>query len=211
MSGDLTPYLPALATALGIQLMGILSPGPAILMVIGHGLSRGRRAVTVSTLGIATGSGLLACATVAGVSAVVAELSWAMQALRVVGALYLGWLAWKALQRSRALTPLRPMKTLQRSEQLFLQGALMQVSNPKAILFWLAIAAVGGLATAPWEVKALFVGAAMVQSFLGHAAYGWLLGGAALRARYEAARRWIERGLAGLFGLAALSLAFGRS
>lgn len=212
MMDSVLPYLPAIAAALGVQFVGILSPGPSVLMVVGNSLSRGRGAAVVNAAGVALGSGLLALATVLGLSALVAQISGAVEVLRILGAAYLAWLAIKAFKRSRDLPPLRPAHAAPRSAaKLFAQGFLLQVCNPKALFFWLAIAAMGGLAEAPWPAKALLVSCAILQSFLGHGMYGWVLGGTGPRAAYEHARRWIEAGIGGLFGAAAIGMALGRS
>lgn len=212
MMDTLWPYLPVIFTALSIQFVGILSPGPSVVMVVGHSLAQGRGAASASAAGVATGSGVLALATVLGVSALVAQIAGAMEILRFAGAAYLAWLAIKAFQRSRTLPPLTPTHpTHRRIAVLYRQGLLLQLSNPKAMLFWLAIATMGGLAEAPWQAKGLLVFCAIGQSFLGHGLYGWLLGGAGPRGAYEKARRWIEAGIGGLFGAAAIGLAFGRS
>lgn len=212
MMDGLLPYLPALAAALGIQAAGILSPGPSVLMVVGHSLAQGRGAASINAAGIAIGSGVLASLTMLGLAALIAQVSGAVEVLRLLGAAYLAWLALKAFQRSRNLPPLTPVEARHRSARaLFRQGFLLQVSNPKAMFFWLAIAGVGGLADAPWPVKALLIGCAMGQSFLGHGLYGWVLGGDGPRAVYERSRAWVEAGIGGLFGTAAIALAFGRS
>src|SRR5690606_38314188 len=91
-----------------------------------------------------------------------------------------------------------------------LAGFVLQISNPKAIMFWLAIASVGGVGDAPLPVVALFVVVAFVHSFLGHGGYALLLSSAPVRGAYMRARRWIEAGIGCFFLFASFKLATSR-
>ena len=76
-----------------------------------------------------------------------------------------------------------------------LTGFFLQLSNPKAIFFWLAVASVGGVGDAPLPVVVLFVAGAFVNSFAGHGGYALLLSSTPFRSTYQRFRRWIEGGL----------------
>ena len=83
---DLALYLPAFLTAYAILLMGTLSPGPAVGMLMGLALERGRATALFATFGIALGSACLNMATLAGFGLLVSQVAWAMTALKFVGA-----------------------------------------------------------------------------------------------------------------------------
>jgi threonine/homoserine/homoserine lactone efflux protein len=89
-------------------------------------------------------------------------------------------------------------------------GFTLQISNPKAILFWMAIAGVGGVGNAPAHVIALFIAGAFVNSFVGHGAYALLLSAGPVRRLYFRGRRWIEAALGGFFAIAGYTLATSR-
>ena len=91
--------------------------------------------------------------------------------------------------------------------RLAAKGFFLQVSNPKAIFFWLAVASLGGLDTAPWPVIAAFVVGAFVNSTLGHAAWGLVFAMPVIRKGYVRARRWIEAALGTFFAIFAVRLA----
>ena len=82
---------------------------------------------------------------------------------------------------------------------------------PKAILFWLAIASLGGIGDAPWHIVALFVLGAFVNSVTGHGAWALLLSAAPVRRAYQAARRGVEATLGAVFAFAAFTLATARN
>ncbi|MEW9804430.1 LysE family translocator [Mesorhizobium marinum] len=204
-------YLPQLILAWSIQAMGILSPGPSVALILGVATTRGRLASLVTAFGVACGSIVLSVATVAGVTAILAQVAELMNALRWAGAAYLAWLAFKAF-RNAASTPRLTVDKVGRESawRTGLAGFMLQISNPKAIMFWLAIASVGGVGDAPLPVVALFVAVAFLNSFLGHGAYALLLSSAPARAAYQRARRWIEGGLGCFFLFAGFKLATAR-
>ncbi len=204
----LAEYLPQLVLAWSIQAMGILSPGPSVALILGVATSRGRLASVVTAFGVACGSIVLAVATVAGVTAILAQVAELMTVLRWLGAAYLAWLAFKAF-RNAALAPGLKVERVGRDSawRTGLAGFVLQVSNPKAIMFWLAIASVGGIGDAPLPVVALFVTVAFVNSFIGHGGYALLLSSVPVRSAYMRVRRWIDGGLGCFFLFASFKLA----
>jgi len=205
---QLNEYLPQLVLAWSIQAMGILSPGPSVALILGVATSRGRLPSLVTAFGVACGSIVLAVATVVGVTAILAQVAELMTVLRWAGAAYLAWLAFKAF-RNAASPPSLVVERVGRESAWHtgLAGFVLQISNPKAIMFWLAIASVGGVGEAPLPVVVAFVAVAFVNSFLGHGAYAVLLSSGPARSAYGRARRFIEAGLGCFFLFAGFKLA----
>jgi len=208
---DIGPYLPQLMLAWSIQIMGVLSPGPGVALIVGVATNRGRLPALVCAFGIACGSIILAVATVAGLTAILSQVAEIMTALRLIGAAYLAFLAYKAFRKALS-TPKLAIDEADRASvwQTALSGFALQVSNPKAIMFWLAIASVGGVGDAPWPVVALFVAGSFTNSFIGHGGYALLLSSAPVRAAYLRAQRWIEGALGCFFLFASFGLATAR-
>lgn len=208
----LLPHLPGFAAAYAILLVAASSPGPAVAMLLGIGAGQGRRAAMAATVGIATGGVVLNAATLLGVGVLLAQAAWAMTALRLAGAAYLGWLAWGAFRKAAAPPPVRPaaMAPAPLGRQ-FLAGFALQVTNPKAVVFWIAIASVGATeGGGPWVVAA-FVAGAFAISLVCHGAWALALSSRPVRAAHAGARRWIEGALGVFFGLMAFKLATARS
>jgi len=210
----MTEYLPALLVAWGIQWMGVLSPGPGVALILGVATTRGRGAALLTCLGIAAGSVVLSVATVVGLAALFADVAGVMFAVKLLGAAYLAWLSYGAFRGSLAPPPppVADAAAVRRAAgRSLLAGFTMQVVNTKAIFFWLAIAALGGLADAPWPVLALFVMVAALNSFLGHGAWAVLLSSRPFLALYRQGRRWVEAALGTFFAFAAFKLATSRT
>lgn len=207
----LVAHLPQLLLAWSIQLVGVLSPGPGVALILSVATSRGRGPAVMSVVGIACGTVTLAIATVIGVAAIFAQVAELMTLVRIIGATYLAYLAYRAFRTAVLLPPVNLSATqVSGSGRTVLAGYLMQVSNPKAIFFWLAVAAAGGVGTAPWPIVVLFVVGAFLNSFIGHGAYALVLSSTPFRSAYMAARRWIEGALGGFFALFAFKLATDR-
>lgn len=204
-------YLPQLLLAWSIQAMGILAPGPSVMLILGVATSRGRLPAVVTAFGVACGSIILASATVLGITAIFAEVATLMTAIRFIGAAYLLWLAWKAFRIAINAPELHMREVPSVSAwRAGLTGFALQITNPKAILFWLAIASVGGVGNAPAHVIAIFIAGAFVNSFIGHGGYALLLSSGPVRRVYFRFRRWVEAALGGFFAVASYTLATSR-
>jgi threonine/homoserine/homoserine lactone efflux protein len=105
--------------------------------VIARSATQGRAAGIAASFGVAAGSLVHSLLAAFGVAALVASSETAFIAIKVGGALYLLYLAWKAIRASVhaiALKNLPPVKT----SRVFAEGALTNLLNPKVALFILA-------------------------------------------------------------------------
>ncbi|MBL4628395.1 MAG: LysE family translocator [Roseicyclus sp.] len=208
---SILPFLPGFAIAYGILLVGASSPGPAVALLIGISVSQGRSAGLVTCAGIATGSATINVLTILGVGLILSQAAWAMMALKFAGSAYLMYLAYGAFRKAIHPPPITAMAvTRQSAPTLVAKGYLLQITNPKAIAFWLAIAAVGATQGAPLWVIAAFVSSMWVLSFGCHAAWAFALSASPVRAAYQRSRRWIEGTLGAFFAFAAFKLATAR-
>lgn len=114
------------------------TPGPDNLMVLGIGMSRGRRAGIAFGLGCALGCLSHTLLAVVGVSALVAASPLAFTVLKWAGGAYLLWMGVQAWRHAGAVrvggaamadTPLR---------RLFVKGLIANAINPKVVLFFLS-------------------------------------------------------------------------
>jgi threonine/homoserine/homoserine lactone efflux protein len=205
---DLASYLPGFAAAYAILLVAASSPGPAVAMLLGIATTQGRRPALIASAGIACGSVVINLLTLLGVGLLLSQVAWAMSLIRLIGAAYLAWLAWGAFRKA-VRAPKVEVGTVPRTTawRHFVAGFLLQVTNPKAIVFWLAIAAVGATKGGGPEIIALFVIGALLISFGCHGAWALFLSAAPMRRAYAGARRWIEAGLGCFFLFASYRLA----
>jgi len=205
-------HLPQLLLAWSVQAAGVASPGPGVMLILGVATTHGRGAALRLCLGIGGAAVLLAAATVLGLAAILSEARSLMIAVKLIGAGYLAWLAWGAFRKAAAPSALARQVSVPGLSRLGPVGLgfAMQMTNPKAIFFWIAVAAVGGVGQAPAHVVAVFVAGAFAISAGGHAAWALLLSSRPFRALYARARRGIEAALGVVFALFAVRLATSR-
>lgn len=123
----------------GAALLMVLTPGPNMLYLVSRSLCQGPRAGSLSLLGVVCGFLFHMCAAAFGLTALLAAVPLAYEALRWAGAAYLAWLAWQAL-RPGARSPFEPLALAPDSpRRLFAMGFLTNLLNPKIAIFYLAI------------------------------------------------------------------------
>ncbi|NNE89003.1 MAG: LysE family translocator [Silicimonas sp.] len=199
-------WLPHLLAGWGVQLIGVLSPGPGVALILGVATTRGRSASILTCAGIAAGSTVLALGTILGLGLLLSEVAWAMTAVKIAGAAYMAWLASKAFKRAfKPDTPL--IGTTQAGTRSALAGFAMQITNPKAIVYWLAAIALAGLSTAPWPIIALFLVGSTSNSFFGHGIWAIALSSRPFLTLYQRARRSVDAVLGAFFAFVAFKLA----
>lgn len=131
-----------LAQLLAFTLAAVLitaTPGPDNLMVLGMGMSRGRRHGVAFGLGCALGCLSHTALAVLGVSAIVAASPVAFTALKWIGGAYLVWLglgAWRSAGQGIRVAGTGTAPASLR--ELFLKGMLANAINPKVVLFFLS-------------------------------------------------------------------------
>ncbi|WP_373020609.1 LysE family translocator [Thiomicrorhabdus sp.] len=114
-----------------------LSPGPDNLYVLAQSAFHGRKAGIWLTAGLCSGLVVHTTAVALGVAAILQTSPTAFKVLKVLGAAYLLYLAWLAFRASNAALENLPPKTLT-PFQLYRRGILMNLSNPKVSIFFLA-------------------------------------------------------------------------
>jgi threonine/homoserine/homoserine lactone efflux protein len=186
-----------------------VAPGPDTAYIVGRSVQLGWRGGAAAALGIATGCLVHVFAASIGLSALLVASSTAFTVVKWAGAAYLCFMGvTMLLSRAQAPAENSPAGSGATSprqvslRQVFWQGALTDVLNPKVALFFLAFLPQFVAADSPHKAAAfLLLGLIFVSS-----GTLWCLGLAACAARAAGrlrqsglALRWINRALGGLF------------
>jgi threonine/homoserine/homoserine lactone efflux protein len=156
----------------------LLVPGPAVLYIVGCSLRQGRSAGLLSVLGICTGTLVHVVAAALGLSAALRASPVAFSIVRYTGAAYLVWLGVRALRGDEGLAGRPSAPRRETPIQIFKQGVLVNVLNPKTALFFLAFLpqfvdqSEGGIALQVLLLGGLFV----FLSLVSDSAYALLAG-----------------------------------
>jgi threonine/homoserine/homoserine lactone efflux protein len=109
-------------------------PGPTVTLIVANSLTHGARAGLLNVAGTQLGLGLMMMVLVIGLSSVIATMGYWFDWLRLIGAAYLVWLGWKLLRSQNGFA--QPGGAPKPRGGFFLQGFLVLMGNPKALLWF---------------------------------------------------------------------------
>lgn len=125
--------------------------------------------------------------------------------LKIFGAAYLLWLAYKAFRSASTSDADLRVKAAQ-GRNLYMHGLLIQMTNPKAALQWIAIVGLGLGPNAPLWLGVTLIALTTILSILGHLAYAITFSTRPVVLFYRRARRWIDGALGVFFTFAAYKI-----
>lgn len=119
-----------------VILIFLVPPGPDMAYMLAVGLEGGRRAALEAIVGIGTGMSIYAAAVVAGMGTIARSYPLLLDGVKIFGAAYLLWLAYVTMRSAR--------REIDHSNVLakgrwYVRGMLVALTNPKIILFFLAV------------------------------------------------------------------------
>lgn len=115
-----------------------MTPGPDMALTLSRGMTQGVRAAWVSVLGTISAGFVQIPVVVLGLATLFSQSPLLFSAVKLAGAAYLAYLGVRALVRSRRSPfPERPASP-SRDRDIFWQGFMTNLSNPKVLLFMVA-------------------------------------------------------------------------
>jgi threonine/homoserine/homoserine lactone efflux protein len=184
-----------------------LTPGADMMFCLGQGLKSGRRAAMAANFGIALGGIVHTLLAALGLGALVAAHPATFEVIRWLGVGYLLWLAVGALRSSPFAAEAQVTPTS--AARAFWQGLMVNLLNPKVILFILAF--LPQFVDPARAILPQFLTLGLVFSLGGlivNGAVGLFAGSIGQRvARSAEMTKWLSRISATIFGALALRLA----
>lgn len=168
-----------------VILLFLIPPGPDMAYVLAVGLEGGRRSALRAILGIGTGMSVYAAAVVVGVAEVARSYPLLLDAVKVFGAAYLLWLAYVTIRNARRMAGGPGDVSTGRP---YLRGVTVSLTNPKVILFFLAVLPqfMGDAQNAGWQLAMLGAVNVLTEVLL-YGTIGVLAG--AFHSRFRRSRR----------------------
>jgi threonine/homoserine/homoserine lactone efflux protein len=160
--------------ALIVYFIGTAMPGPGNLSIANASLNHGRVPGVSMAAGVISGSLCWGVIAAAGVSAILLSNAQLFMWLKILGAGYLLWLAYRAVVSALSSAPLQARATAAAGSvgMFYLQGLGIHLTNPKAILTWLTVTTLGLSGNAPaWASMLLVAGCGLLGLcvFMGYA------------------------------------------
>lgn len=187
------------------------SPGPATLNIAGTAMVSGRPYALAVAAGVSTGSLMWSTAAAFGLGAVMLANVWVFELLRYFGAAYLIFLAVKSARAAMLPGDAAPGKAMggarfSSAKRAYAAGLALHLTNPKAILFFGSLYAIGVPAQASPLTLLTIIAAVAVQSTLVFHGYALLFSSAPAVRVYLRLRRWFEGVFALAFGYAGFKI-----
>jgi len=177
----------------------LMLPGPDFVAVVRNTIARGKRAGLLTALGVSIGISFYAALSALGLSTLLNRVEWFELVVRVAGAAFLAYLGIRLLlthapprhiEQEAANTPNGPSNPL-------LLGLLVNLTNPKAIIFFASIFGSAIKPQTPLWVLLAVIGIVGVSGLLWFSAVSLLTASTGWLIRLEDHQHWIER-LAGI-------------
>jgi threonine/homoserine/homoserine lactone efflux protein len=199
-------WLVALLGLAVVHLLAVASPGPSTVLVVQTAAISRRRGL-ISAFAMMLGALAWASAALFGLQALFAQFAWLYRVFQVAGGLFLVYLAVMIWRHAR--DPLPEIATLADGSdwQVFTRALLLQLSNPKIMVFFGSIF----LSVLPHDMPAWMqvtvLALVAFDEFTWFALLALTFSGNTARAFYRRAKFWIERFMGGALALLGLRLA----
>ena len=189
-------------TFLGVMAVMAVTPGPANLFSVANGVARGKAGAMLGVVGMNAATLVWFGAAALGLGALVVAFPEAFRLISIAGALYVAWLGIKSLRGAFRTAADPKDTTIRPGRSALIDGFMVQIANPKAVLFFTAVLPPFLDVNRPAAPQlALFAVATIGMDILSMSAYG--LGGAALARRMSEPR--FRRGFGLLTGILLLA------
>ncbi|WP_409418818.1 LysE family translocator [Marinomonas sp. RS-M-Aa-14] len=186
-----------------ICLLGAMSPGPSLAIVIKHSLAGGRANGLATSWAHATGIGLYALISMLGLAVIFHQLPLLFLIISYAGAAYLAYLGFNALRSNGGIAAKLESGTRVSLFQSAKEGFLVSILSPKIALFFAALFSPFVAEVHQISGKMLMVATPWLVDGLWYTLIACLLSNARFLEKLRSKAMWIDR----LSGLALIFLA----
>lgn len=187
-------------------LAAMAAPGPALLYALRQSVAGGFVAGAATGAGLGLMAALWTAAALLGLNAVFALVPWAYLVLKTAGALYLIWIAIQLWRNAH-----QPVSdSAHPGARAFLGGMLVNLANPKSVLFAGAVLVVIFPPDLSLGTKALIVANHFIVELIVYTLFAACLSSAPARAGYLRLKPIVDRAASVILGALGLRLLFGR-
>lgn len=181
----------------------IISPGPAVFLAMANGMSTNMKVVSLSSLGNILGLFFLSTISIVGLGSLILASATLFMGVKVIGAAYLLYLGIKQFKSSRGISrsDVESFVSKDRTHHsYFFEGFFLAATNPKPILFFIAIFPQFLTIEAPLLPQFLIMTSIfMALSFLSLFSYGFAAKSARKIFSNKLGMKWFHRVTGGLF------------
>ncbi len=209
--------LSVIAFVMAIYFAAILTPGPTFLFMSRLSLQGRRMAGYGATVGIAVATTFYALLAMTGLAVLLDQVQWLARGVQIAGGLYLIYLgieAWRASRHGLVDTAPNFPAGLQRRRDFWSGlrlGALVSLSNPKGVLFFVSLYAAAIPVDASVATKGAVLLGGALQEVIWNTMVVLVLSGPQVSRVYRRAANGIERVIGTVLAFFGLRLIFDRT
>ena len=193
-----------------------VTPGPANLANATLAMSKGRQTSLIFGAGLSCGLVFWGIIAASGLGAILQTSAYLLSILKVAGGLYLLWLGYNTTKAAMKPTSLDADLATEETSltRWFFRGVILNLSNPKTVIAWMAALSVGMGADDNFYSLIASAFVCLLVGFFVNGMYSIVFSFGGMMSAYQKASRWINGVMAGLFaaaGLGMISSAFQKS
>lgn len=195
-----TEYLPSILALTGIQLVGVISPGPDFAVVVRNSLIYSRKTGVLTAVGIAFGILVHLAYILLGLGMLISKTFWLFHLFKYLGAGYLIYLGIKGLKARKGAFEygnIHQQKDIS-SVAAFRIGFLTNALNVKCMLFFLSILSAFLTPNEPGIIIFVYGAIIFFSTLIWFLIVALCFSHARLRLIFSNIRHWIERVMGGL-------------
>jgi threonine/homoserine/homoserine lactone efflux protein len=190
-----------------VHLLAVASPGPSTVLVVQTAAVSGRRGGLIAALAMMLGAVAWAAAALYGLQALFAEFAWLYRVFQVAGGLFLIYLAIQMWRHAHEPLPEIAPAARSTDKQIFVRALLLQLSNPKIMVFFGSIFLSVLPQHMPGWMQAAVLALVAFDEFTWFALLALTFSGGTARAFYRRTKIWLDRTMGGALALLGLRLA----
>lgn len=200
-----------LASTAGIYLMVLVSPGPNFLVITQSAISESRRHAMYTALGVASGSTVLAILAATGMGLLLSHFAWVHRVTQLLGGAYLVYIGVRIWRQAREPVPQQQPAGARRSlGAAYRYGAMTNLTNPKALVFFTTIFATLMTPSLPAWVKFASVAEIFALSTIWHLILATVFSSGQVQGVYRRAKGGINRVTGGLLSALGVQMLLNR-
>ena len=199
----------SLFSIVGALVLGSISPGPSFMFVTRTSVAISRRDGLAAAVGMGIGAATISSLALLGVRIVLSQAQWLYATFKVLGGIYLLYLAWRVWRGAKlpanSLNGAAPSSDARRS---FLLALATQFSNPKTLIVISGILAALLPSVVP---KWMYIAIPLINLLTDTCWYAFVavaMSSATPRLAYLRAKTSIDRTVGGVLGALGLRLIF---
>lgn len=198
-----------LLTVAGVHSLALLVPGPNVLVVSHAAASRSRRAGVAVALGVSAGALVWSASAAFGLAAMLSRAAGIATAIRIAGAVFLIILGIRQLRSRSASAHSAEATSPLPLRALVGRGLLVNLTNPKSILFFASVFAALLPSDATITLRVAAVAVVLADAVIWHVLLAFAFSTTRVRGLGRRSGRHLRRLVGGAFVVLGVRLALG--